>query len=113
MIDRRQVRALGRQQVKRHYILLAMLCIVTIFLGTNYTELLSNAQTWYDVLAGQVTRVDTDGLVDRKTGRDAVMDDLIQDNIEAGKQDAAERLRELLELVASVLPESARESIFA
>ena len=93
--DRKAVKQQARLLMKRHYLLLAILCAVSIFLGTEYTNVVSNAQTWYDVLTGQITRLDVEGIVQVKTGRSKLIDDLIHDNLVVGREEAAERMRQL------------------
>ena len=93
--DRIAVKQQARLLMKRHYLLLAILCAVSIFLGTEYTNVVSNAQTWYDVLTGQITRLDVEGIVQVKTGRSKLIDDLIHDNLVVGREEAAERMRQL------------------
>ena len=93
--DRREIKRLARRHVKRHYVLLAVLCAVSIFFGTEFTNVVTSAQNWYDTLTGQVTRLDTEGFRDAKTGKDRVINDLIADNLEAGREEAAERMREM------------------
>ena len=91
--DRKTVKRQARLHVKRHYLLLVILCAVSIFLGNEFTSVVSNAQTWYDVLTGQVTRLDTEMFREAKTGNSKVFDDLIADNLEAGREEAAARMR--------------------
>jgi hypothetical protein len=47
MIDLKAVRGKARGTVKRHYVLLTLLCALSIFIGTEFNNVLSNAQTWY------------------------------------------------------------------
>ena len=47
MIDLKQIRRNARSCVKRHYVLLTLLCAISIFVGTEFNNVLNNAQTWY------------------------------------------------------------------
>ena len=51
--DRKAIKQRARAQVRRHYMLLAVLCAVSIFLGTE-SNIVSNAQVWYDALTHQL-----------------------------------------------------------
>ena len=93
--ERRAVKQRALRNLKRHYLLLVVLCAVSIFLGTEFTGLVRNAQSWYDTLSGRVTQLAGEGIHEAKTGRSKVIDDLIADNLEAGRQEAAERMRAL------------------
>ena len=96
-VDRKTLKRQARTHMKRHYLLMAVMCAVSIFFGTEFTNVVTSAQNWYDTLTGQVTRLDTEGFRDAKTGKDKVINDLITDNLEAGRQEAAERMREMQE----------------
>jgi len=93
--DRKALKGKARGHLKRHYLRLAILCAVSIFLGTEFNEVVTNAQAWYDVLSGQQVRLDLVGIRDKKTGNSRIIDDLIDDNLEAGRAEAAERMQAL------------------
>ena len=95
--DRKALKAQARRHVKRHYMLLAVLCAVSVFLGTEYTGIVSSAQHWYDTLSRQVTQLDIEGIRDSKDGNSRIINDLISDNIEAGKMEAAARMKAMQE----------------
>ena len=94
MIDRRIIRRHARSHVRRHYILLALLCAVSVFLGAEFNSVPSNAQTLYDLFSGQAVKLDVEGM----SGRAAfakVVNDLINDNLEAGYAESAARMQAL------------------
>ena len=93
--DRKAAKRQARGHVKRHYVLLVALCAVSIFLGTEFTGLVSNAQTWYDLLTGQVTQLETVDTLDKRSGNSRIIEDLIKDNLEAGNEEAAEQIRRM------------------
>ena len=93
--NRRDAKRRARSHLKRHYMLLVVLCAVSIFLGTEFTNVVNKAQTWYDCLTGQVTRLDTEGIREEKDGNSRFLDDLIADNLEAGREEAAARIEAL------------------
>ena len=95
MLDRKAIRRQARQHLKRHYALLVLLCAVSIFLGTEFNGVVSNAQSWYDVLTGQVTEVDIEGIREERGSMNRIVDDLIEDNLEAAQEDVAARMQTL------------------
>ena len=105
--DRKTVKQRARGQVKRHYLLLVVLCAVSMFLGTEFTGLVDNAQTWYDVLTGQETRLAGEGISDDldRLVKDAaedtsetpgekkgVLDSLFGGDLEVARRQAEERI---------------------
>ena len=95
MIDRKTIKQQARWCVKRHYALLVVLCAVSIFLGTEFTNVVSNAQIWYDILMGQETLLDVPGIMADKLVNDKLINDLLEDNLESGQEKVAQRLQEL------------------
>ena len=96
METRKSIRRCARGHLRRHYLLLTVICAVSVFLGTEFTQIVDNAQTWYDILTGRVTQIDAGGVREDDeslTGR--LLDDLVKDNLEAGYERAAERLKAL------------------
>lgn len=94
MIDLKQIRQNARGCVKRHYVLLTLLCAISIFVGTEFNNVLNNAQTWYEFLRGRQIQVALEGIgigSNRSVWR-KVVSDVIDDNIEAGNIKAAERM---------------------
>ena len=98
MNEFKSIKLNARAQVRGHYILLVVACAISIFIGTEFSGLVSDAQRWYDVLTGQVTQLDMDGI--REDGEDTtsrILDDLIADNLAAGKEEAARRMQAMQE----------------
>ncbi|MDO4867636.1 MAG: DUF975 family protein [Clostridia bacterium] len=95
MIDRKAIRRQARKHLKRHYVLLVLLCAVSIFLGTEFKGVVSNAQSWYDVLTGQVTEMDVEGVREERGVMGRIVDDLVEDNLEAARDDVAARMQAL------------------
>ena len=95
MVDRKVIRRQARQHLKRHYMLLVLLCAVSIFLGTEFNGVVSNAQSWYDVLTGQVTEMDVGGVREERGAMDRIVEDLIDDNLAAARDDIAARMQAL------------------
>lgn len=92
MIDLKQIRQRARGCVKRHYVLLTLLCAISIFVGTEFNNVLNNAQTWYEILRGRQIQVALEGIGSDRSVWRKVISDVIDDNIEAGKIKAAERM---------------------
>ena len=95
MYERKTIKQLARQHLKRHYILITVLCAVSIFLGTEFTTIVDNAQIWYDALNGQITLLDTLGVQVDRIANTRLIDDYIEDNIVSGREKAAERMQTL------------------
>ena len=92
MTDLKTIRQRARGTVKRHYVLLTLLCALSIFVGTEFNNVLNNAQTWYEILRGRQIQIALEGLGnDRSTWRKVLMD-VIEDNIEAGNIEASQRM---------------------
>ena len=96
MYDRKAIKRQARQWLKRSYALLLVLCAVAVFLGTEeFASVVSNAQTWYDILTQQQTVVDVPGVTTDREVKDDVLTDLLNDNLAAGRDAAAQRLQTL------------------
>ena len=95
MYERKALKQQARRHLKRHYVLISVLCALSIFLGTEFTNVVNNAQTWYDALNGQVTLLDTAGVQVDRIDNIKILDDYIEDNILNGRERAAERMQEL------------------
>lgn len=95
MLDRKAVKRQARVTMKRHYALLVVLCAVSIFMGTEFTNVVSNAQLWYDILTGQETLLDVPGMVADRLINEKLIDDLARDNLTNGREEAARRMQEL------------------
>ncbi len=93
MIDLKHIRLRARGTVKRHYVLLTLLCALSIFIGTEFNNVLSNAQTWYEVLRGRQIQIALEGIGSDRSVWRKVINDVIEDNIEAGNIQASERIK--------------------
>lgn len=74
---------------------MVVLCAVSVFLGTEFTNVVNNAQIWYDLLTGQQTIMDVPGVLTDRVVNDKLIQDLLEDNLAAGQEEAAQRLRDL------------------
>ena len=92
--DRKAIKQQARMHVRKHYMLLAVLCAITIFLGTE-SNIVSNAQIWYDTLTQQVTELDLEGIRNSKIDGSKIINDLIEDSLAAGREETASRMREM------------------
>ena len=92
MIDLKQIRQNARGCVKRHYVMLTLLCAISIFVGTEFNNVLNNAQTWYEILRGRQIQVALEGIGSDRSVWMKIVSDVIDDNIEAGNIKAAERM---------------------
>ena len=89
MTDRKEIRKRARQLVKKQYALLVVLCALSIFFGTEFTNVKVNSQIMYDAVRGQVTVMDTMGSTVDRVMDAKILDDYINDYIESGNEKAA------------------------
>ena len=101
MIDLKLIRQKARGCVKRHYILLTLLCALSIFLGTEFNNVLNNAQTWYEILRGRQIQVALEGIGSDRSVWRKIVNDVIEDNIESGNIEAAKRKQLIKEVNSS------------
>lgn len=100
MINLKHIRLRARGTVKRHYVLLTLLCALSIFIGTEFNNVLTNAQTWYEILRGRQVQIALEGIGSDRSVWRRIINDVIEDNIEAGNLQASERI-ELLKQATS------------
>jgi len=60
MTDRKTIKQKGRRLLKRHYVLLVVLCAVMVFLGTEYSGVVEGTQMLYEIVTRQTTLPDPD-----------------------------------------------------
>lgn len=113
MTDRKEIRKRARQLVKRQYALLVVLCALSIFFGTEFTNVKVNSQIMYDAVCGQITVVDTMGSTVDRVMDAKILDDYIDDYIKSGNEKAAERLKALQESESANSILGRRRGIFA
>ena len=93
MIDRKTIKNLGMEQAKRHYVLLVLMCAVSIFLGAEFSGIVSNAQTWYDVLTNQQFELEIDGILDNRSVAARLINRALNVNLETGRDESAARIQ--------------------
>ena len=113
MTDRKEIRKRARQLVKKQYALLVVLCALSIFFGTEFTNVKVNSQIMYDAVRGQVTVMDTVGSTVDRVMDAKILDDYINDYIESGNEKAAERLKALQESESANSILGRRKGMFA
>ena len=97
MIDKKSIKASARSLLKRHYISLVLLCAVSIFLGTEFSGIVSNAQTWYDILMNQETSLSVEGVMTSRSMATRLIDHTLNVDLDTGKDAAAARIQALKE----------------
>ena len=103
---RRAWKKRARKVVRSHYLLLVLLCAISVFYGAEFGFVQSNAESLYTVITGQDVVLGGNALkLDTEKARHKVISDLIQDNEAAGRETAAAQLREYEngELTTSIL----------
>ena len=94
MINRKDLKRQARGSIKRHYMLIVVLCAVSIFLGVEFTGTASDAQTLYDMITGNVTSIDVGDQSISRNFWNQVLEDVIDNDLEQGREDAAKRIEE-------------------
>lgn len=96
MSDIKTIKPLARAHVKKHRFLLCVVCAISIFLGSEYSGIMTNAQNWYDILTGQETQLDAEGFrEDRLSGSSQFTADVLEGDMAAGRREADERAEKL------------------
>ena len=90
---RRKWKKNARAVLRGHYFLLTVLCLATVFFGTEFGYVKSHAVNLYYAVTGQYSELGGDILkLDADSTRQRVLQDLIDDNIQAGRTAAADKL---------------------
>ena len=87
MINRKDLKRQARGSIKRHYMLIVVLCAVSIFLGVEFTGSVSNAQALYDMITGNVTSIDVGDQSISRNFWNQVLEDVIDNDLEQGRED--------------------------
>ncbi len=86
----------AKQVVREHTFLLIVICLVAIMYGTEFDFVKSNTQNLYSIVKGE--RIEMGGyelkLSSERTTSEKVLDDLINDDAEAGQEKADQQLEE-------------------
>ena len=85
----------AKQIIRTHYVMAVILCMIAVFFGTEFVFIRTQAENLYAITTGQEIRLGGSLLkLDSVSARDKVINDLIEDNINAGRQDAAAQLEQ-------------------
>ena len=100
MLDRRDIKTKARAHLRRHYVLLCVLCAVSIFLGTEFADVTGNAQSWYDILTGQETELDLEGFFEEpeeaaEEAEGRLFENYSKENLTARREEAAAQMRQM------------------
>ena len=113
---RKSLKQNAKQVLKTHYLLLMIICLISIMYGTEFGFIKSNVQNLYDFIMGNpITigeqsfklnnldlknpnlddiKVEKDDTKEERSTSDQVLDDIMDDNPEAGKEKAQAQLDE-------------------
>ncbi len=95
MSERKVWKKKARQVVKTHYLLLMILCLVAIFYGTEFGYVKAYGENLYSVIMGRPIEIGGQPIkMTSDSTRDKVLEDLINDNVKAGRDHAAAQLQE-------------------
>ena len=90
---RTQWKKAAKDVVKTHFVLLVILCLIGVFYGTEFGHVKLGAQEMYHFVTGETSEIGENVLkADAERARDKVFDDLVEDNIEAGREHQAAQL---------------------
>ena len=85
----------ARQVLKTHYVFLLIVCLVAVTYGTEFSYIKAYGENLYSFLTGQTIDIGGQPLkMDIKASKDRVLQDLIDDNINAGRYTAAKKLQD-------------------
>lgn len=85
----------AKKVVKGHYLLLVMLCLISVFYGVEFNYVTSNAEGLYNLATGQeVTEPGKDDFkLKKQKTQDVVYEDVISDQLDEGKKAADQQLK--------------------
>ena len=92
--ERKLCKQRAKGVLKKHYLLLVVLCVISIAFGTEYSYVVPSVENLYKGVTGQQIELGGDLLkLNGDKTRDKILDDFINDNINAGREKAAEQLQ--------------------
>ena len=93
--NRKAMRKIWKSNAKKvlrsHYLLLVLLCLISVFYGTEFGIVKSNAEGLISLITGEPV-TEHELKLDAQKARDKVLMDLAEDNAAAGNAKAAEQL---------------------
>ena len=90
--NRKEWKQKARRVLRTHYLLLVVLCLCVACFGTEFNHMYGNAQGLYELATGKTMESAGTLKLNPEKTRQKVLSDLIDDNVEAGKEDAAQQL---------------------
>ena len=90
---RKELKQRARHVVKTHFVFLVILCLVAVFYGTEFNYVRSAGENFYSFITGQPIEIAGQNLkLNSDISRNKVLQDLIDDNISAGRYHAANQM---------------------
>ena len=112
--SRRTFKQAARSVVKSHYLLLVILCLVSVFYGTEFGFIKESATSLYHAITGTFSEIgETTLKLNADSSREKVFNDLLNDNIAAGRDKAAEQMLAYKEAKLTNSVVGRRSGIFA
>ena len=85
----------ARKVIRTHYLFLVLLCVISVFYGTEFNYIKTNAQDSYNMITGQEVSLGGDSLkIPRTTTRNEVITDILFNDEQAGREKADQQLEE-------------------
>ena len=98
MPDLRTIKKQGRVALKKHYLLFVVLCAISIFFGTEFTNLTDRVQNTYDILQGRLPKIDVINFGHEQAySMSRELDDLLNDRINVDREKTAELMATMQE----------------
>ncbi|MCR5134679.1 MAG: DUF975 family protein [Clostridiales bacterium] len=111
---RKEWKAAGRKTVKKHYFLLVILCLLAIYFAGEFGFVQSQAEDLYAFVTGQeITPGGQQLKINNEKTHEKVLQDIIDDNIAAGRTESAEQLKEYQEAELTNEIQGRQSGIFA
>ena len=94
-LQRKEMKLRARQVVKKHFLLLVIICLICAYFGTEFSYVNTDVQNLWNLIKGQEIVLGDDSIksTDEKTSS-KVLQDLMNNDVEAGREKADEQLQE-------------------
>ena len=112
--SRKEMKANARKVVKAHWLMLVLVCLLSVFFGTEFGYIKTHAQNTYNFVTGQEIELGIGSFKNNSDStRNAVLNDLADDNVDAGREKSQEQLKEYEEEGFSKTITGRKSGIFA
>ena len=93
--QRKEMKKRARQVIKKHYILLVVICLICAYFGTEFSYINSDVQNLWSLINGEEIKFGDTSIKDMDTDTSSkVLQDLLVNDVDAGRQKADEQMQE-------------------